>query len=96
MLAILSLTLIISSIIVALPVTAQAPLRFDPYPFIGAIPNPIGVNQEVLLHLGSIYPAAHPQPGWTGITVTITKPDGQTETLGPFTTDTTGGTGLEV
>ena len=30
--------------------------------------------------------------GWTGITVTVVKPNGNTETLGPFRTDSTGGT----
>ncbi|PVX25048.1 MAG: hypothetical protein CW691_05750 [Candidatus Bathyarchaeum sp.] len=74
-------------------VAAQEPLRINPYPFIGAIPSPIGVNQEVLLHIGSIYPTTWPQTGWTGITVEVTKPDGTTETLGPFKTDLTGGTG---
>lgn len=61
--------------------------------YIGAIPNPVGVNQEVLLHVGipdfkGIY-----YEGWEGLTVTVTKPDGTTETLGPYTTDSTGGTG---
>jgi outer membrane protein assembly factor BamB len=62
------------------------------YAFVGATPNPIGVNQEVLIHLGITDPltAAY---GWEGVTVTIKRPDGVTETLGPFTTDATGGTG---
>jgi len=63
------------------------------YPFIGAMPNPIGVGQETLIHTGISAQTAWPQPGWSGITVTVTKPDGTTQTLGPFTTDTTGGTG---
>ena len=29
---------------------------------------------------------------WTNMTVKVTKPDGTTETLGPFTSDDTGGT----
>lgn len=31
--------------------------------------------------------------GFTGLTVTVTKPDGTKETLGPFRTDSTGSTG---
>ncbi len=63
------------------------------FAFIGALPNPVGVGQEVLLHLGISDPTAWPQSGWTGITVIVTRPDGTNETLGPFSTDTTGGTG---
>jgi outer membrane protein assembly factor BamB len=63
------------------------------YAFIGATPNPVGVNQETLLHLGISHPTAWPQAGWEGLTVVVTHPDGHNETLGPFTTDPTGGTG---
>lgn len=88
------LVLVLSIVFTGIPaITAQTISRLNPYPFIGAIPNPVGVNQEVLLHLGSIYPIAHPQPGWYDLTVEVITPDGQTEILGPFTTDTTGGTG---
>ncbi|MCW4022655.1 MAG: hypothetical protein ACOWW1_07535 [archaeon] len=63
------------------------------YPFIGAVPNPVGVNQEVLLHIGiSDYLMVYDE-GWEGLTVTVTSPDGQQETLGPYRTDSTGGTG---
>ena len=31
--------------------------------------------------------------GWEGLTVKVTKPDNTTETIGPFRTDATGGTG---
>jgi outer membrane protein assembly factor BamB len=71
----------------------SAEITMKSYPFIGAMPNPIGVGQETLLHVGISAQTAWPQPGWEGITVTITKPDGSIQTLGPFTTDTTGGTG---
>jgi hypothetical protein len=73
--------------------TVQAQATMKSYPFIGAMPNPIGVGQETLIHTGISAQTAWPQPGWAGITVTVTKPDGTTQTLGPFTTDTTGGTG---
>src|SRR5450759_3987039 len=71
---------------------AGAEITKKTYPFIGAMPNPIGVGQETLIHLGISDQCSWPQPGWEGLTVTVTKPDGTTQTLGPFTTDTTGGT----
>ncbi len=77
----------------ALQTASAADVTKTTYPFIGAMPNPIGVGQETLLHLGISDQTAWPQVGWEGITVTVTKPDNTTETLGPFTTDTTGGTG---
>jgi hypothetical protein len=63
------------------------------YAYIGATPNPIGVGQEVLIHVGITQQQANVAAGWEGLTVTVTKPDGKTETLGPFKTDATGGTG---
>jgi outer membrane protein assembly factor BamB len=78
--------------LVALP-NATAADRWQTYAFLGATPNPVGVGQEVLLHVGIKHPLALTTEGWTGITVTVTRPDGHTETLGPFSTDATGGTG---
>ena len=63
------------------------------YAFIGTTPNPVGVGQEVLLHIGISEATAGTYFQWKGLTVTVTKPDGTTETLGPFSTDATGGTG---
>ena len=63
------------------------------YAYIGATPNPIGVNQETLIHVGITDMHASDAYGWEGLTVTVTKPDGTTQTLGPFRTDSTGGTG---
>ena len=63
------------------------------YPFIGATPNPVGVGQEVLIHLGITQQLPLTQYGYTDLTVTVTHPDGSTETLGPYKTDSTGGTG---
>jgi outer membrane protein assembly factor BamB len=77
---------------VTLP-TATAQGTKKTYAFIGALPNPVGVGQEVLLHVGITDPLASVELGWEGLTVTVTKPDGTTETLGPFKTDATGGTG---
>jgi outer membrane protein assembly factor BamB len=46
-----------------------------------------------LIHVGITKELASALYGWEGLTVTVTRPDGKTETLGPFRTDATGGTG---
>jgi len=88
----LILLLTISATIIALPsVAAQSTKK--PYPYLGAVPNPVGINQEVLLHMGITDSRSSVEQGFENITVTVIRPDGQTETLGPFRTDSTGGTG---
>ncbi|PVX26659.1 MAG: hypothetical protein CW691_00740 [Candidatus Bathyarchaeum sp.] len=83
-----------SVVIAAFPIAmAQEPERMQTYPFIGVTPNPVGVNQQVLIHLGITCELPGTHYSWEGITVTLTKPDGTSETLGPFSTDSTGGTG---
>jgi hypothetical protein len=77
--------------LVALPANAQTAKKT--YAFIGATPNPVGVGQEVLLHVGISQQLGITWQSWTDLTVTVTRPDGTTETLGPFKTDATGGTG---
>ncbi|MCW3999220.1 MAG: PQQ-binding-like beta-propeller repeat protein [Candidatus Bathyarchaeota archaeon] len=57
------------------------------------MPNPVGVNQEVLVWLGVTDYLENESQGWKGLTVSVTRPDGTNETLGPFTTDSTGSTG---
>jgi hypothetical protein len=68
-------------------------LTKQPYAYVGAMPNPVGVGQETLIHLGITDELQNTIDGWKGLTVTVTKPDGTTQTLGPFRTDSTGGTG---
>lgn len=63
------------------------------YPFINAVPNPVGVGQEVLLHIGITHPLQGALDKWEDLTVTVTDPDNSNTTLGPFSTDSTGGTG---
>ena len=53
----------------------------------------IVLNQQVLLHIGITDYLVVVGHGWEDLTVTVTKPDATTETLGPFRTDSTGGTG---
>ena len=80
-----------SAMIIALPAAiAQPGTTFPSFPVLSLIPDEAGVGQEVLMSYGITRQTAWPQPGWTGITISVTKPDGNTETLGPYNTDTTG------
>lgn len=91
--AILLLVSFVVSIAAIIPTTSAQTSTKKTYAFIGATPNPVGVNQEVLLHLGISEATSGTYAKWTGLTVTVTKPDGTTQNLGPFSTDATGGTG---
>jgi hypothetical protein len=82
-----------ASMALTLPTTqGQAAPTLKTYPIIDAVPNPVGVGEDVLVRMGIIQATGDVSYGWTGITVTVTKPDGTTQTLGPFTTDSTGAT----
>ena len=70
---------------------AQGP-TMKTYAIIDATPNPVGVGEETLIRFGVIEATGDASYGWTGITVTIKAPDGTTQTIGPVTTDSTGGT----
>ncbi len=97
MATLISLLLITSmaTSLIALPdVTAQtSQSSLKTYAFIGATPNPVGVGQEVLLHIGITRELTNVAMGYDGLSVTITKPDGTTEMLSNIRTDSTGGTG---
>jgi outer membrane protein assembly factor BamB len=71
--------------------TAKGDSSMATYAFIGATPNPNGVGQQTLFRFGITDQTASDLYKWTGITVTVTSPDGKTTTLGPFKTDSTGG-----
>ncbi len=60
------------------------------YPVCDAVPDPVGLGQDVLVKFGILQQAGAVEQGWTGVTVTVVKPDNTTETLGPFRTDSTG------
>ncbi len=48
-------------------------------------PNPVGIGQPLLVNVW-MQPPTHVSRYFTGLTVTITKPDGTTETIGPMET----------
>lgn len=77
----------------ALPAVNAQGQSLKTFAFINATPNPVQVGTETLLHLGISRPLLFSSQGWEGVTVTVTKPDGANQTLGPFKTDSTGGTG---
>ncbi len=81
------------SIVSIFPTTEAQALTRKTYAFISATPNPVGVGQETLLHIGISEPTNGTYFQWKGLTATVEKPDGTTITLGPFNTDSTGGTG---
>ena len=91
----LFLTSLFAISIIALPTSnAQTTERTKKtYAVCGLMPNPVGVGQEVLVWLGITDYVENQSQGWKGLTVTVEKPDGTSETLGPFTTDSTGSTG---
>ena len=89
----LILLLTISAFMVGLPSIAAQTQTVKSYPFIGATPNPVGVNQQVLLHVGISQQLSNAAMGWEGLSVTIVRPDGQTDTISGIRTDSTGGTG---
>jgi len=90
----ISLFLILAMAIslVALPAMAQAGTTMKTYAVVDAVPNPVGVGEEVLVKTGVLMPLGSVAYGWKGLTVTVVYPDNTTHTLGPFTTDATGST----
>ena len=88
----LILVFTISAVIVAIP-TATAQETQTTYPFLGVVPNPVGVNQYILLHVGIFQQLSSVKMGWEDISITIERPDGQTDTISGIKTDSTGGTG---
>ena len=92
------LTISMGASMVLLPYTnAHTPAwQIPTYAFINVAPSPAGLGQSVNIGfwLGQPTPTAGTIYGdrWTGMTIKVTKPDGTTETLGPFTADDTGGT----
>ncbi|MDH5266323.1 MAG: PQQ-binding-like beta-propeller repeat protein, partial [Candidatus Bathyarchaeota archaeon] len=89
---VLMLTMAVS--LFALPAaTAQEYQTKKTYAIIDAVPNPVGVNQEVLINLGITDYLRTAEDGWEDLTVTVERPDGENKTLGPWRTDSTGMTG---
>jgi len=90
-------TLLVSSTFVVLQLSSAhtPPWSIPTYIYITAQPNPVGVGQQAFL----VWTIDLPPPTaagvggdrWQGYTIKVTKPDGTTENLGPYTSDPTGG-----
>ena len=92
----LFLMLTIAVTLVALPI-ANAHYPAWTYPtwcYVAVTNNPIGVNQQMVIvyWINALPPTASGAYGdrWT-FTVSVTKPDGTKDTLGPYTSDPVGG-----
>jgi len=90
----LVLLLAFSAILVALQ-TVKA-LDLTTYAFLTVTPNPIGVGQTAYIAWWlTPQPLLDPNTMWVipfeGITVTITKPDGTNQIMGPYKSDPVGG-----
>jgi hypothetical protein len=92
----LILTLTISAVLVALPITtAQDSLDIPTFLYVTAEPNPVGVNQIVYIH--AVFSKPTPTNQGTGgdvhenVTIVMTKPDGSEEDLGTYNAGMTGG-----
>ena len=85
----LVMLLAISAIVAGIPTANAADITT--YTFLSLNPNPIGVGQTVSVNfwLDKVTPTAATLFGdrWSGLTVSIAKPDGTTETKGPFKLD---------
>lgn len=91
---ILILTFVIS--LIALPSSNGQSTSYrtkKTYAVVGLLPNPVGVGQEVLIWVGITDYVQNPTDGWKGLSVTILRPDGRTDTLSDIKTDSTGATG---
>jgi len=92
---VISTLLVLAFVCSIVPImTAEAADKTKPtYAFCNATPNPVGVGQETLIHLGISEATNGTYWQWKDLTVTVIAPDGHETTLGPFNTDATGGTG---
>jgi len=86
----LILVLAISTTLAILPIAAAK----GTVCYLGAIPNPVGKDQQVLLHVGILDQLPSTDQSWLGLSVTITDPEGGTSTISDIKTDSTGGTGV--
>ncbi len=72
----------------------QEPRRANTYPFIFAVPNPVGAGEEVLFAVGIESAVANVNVGWEGLSITIERPDGKVDKIENINTDSTGSTGV--
>jgi hypothetical protein len=86
----LILLLAISTTLTILPIVAAK----GTVCYLGAIPNPVGKDQQVLLHVGITDQLPSTDQKWLGLSIKITDPEGTVSTIENIDTDSTGGTGV--
>ena len=88
-----SLTILASPIVNA---QATPPPNIKTYAYVTATPNPVGVGQQVIIVMWLNWPpptaAGTTGDRWQGMTIEITKPNGDITHFGPFVTDSVGST----
>ena len=94
----LILLLTISISIATFSTTVKGATEIPTYLFVRAEPSPVGQGQPIYINLFLSKPTATAGMGstgdlYTGLTLTITAPDGTKTTMGPYTADATGGVG---
>jgi hypothetical protein len=87
----LILVLAISATLIALPIAAA---QKGTVCYLGAIPNPVGKGQQVLLHVGITDQLPSTDQFWSDLSITITDPEGTVSKIENIKTDPTGGTGV--
>jgi outer membrane protein assembly factor BamB len=94
----LTFTLAASSFFVLVP-NANAhtpPWSVPTFAYLAISPDPVGLGQQgfFVMWVSPNPPTAMGNAGdrWRAMTITVTKPDGTTQTLGPFNSDPTGST----
>ena len=94
--ALLTISIGASTILIPNATAHTPPWSIPTYAYINVAPNPAGIGQTVNIGMwiNNPPPDASRTYGdrWQNFKVTVTKPDGTTESLGPFTSDDTGGT----
>ncbi|MCW4019124.1 MAG: PQQ-binding-like beta-propeller repeat protein [Candidatus Bathyarchaeota archaeon] len=91
---IIALILMLTSPMLMMSVPAAEAADYDTYAYLALSTNPLGVNQNVVVvcWLSLPPPTAFGIAGeqWENLTVTITTPEGNTETKGPYSSDAIG------
>jgi hypothetical protein len=75
---------------------SNPPISIPTYAYLAVTPNPVGIGQTIFLvmwlHAAPPTAAGNAGDRWHDFTIDVTKPDGTTQKLGPFTSDPTGST----
>jgi hypothetical protein len=87
----LTISIVASTIILPNANATTPPRTWPTYSYLSVSPNPVGVGQPVylIMWMDKAHPLAQGIYGdrFTGYTVNVTKPDGSSQILGPFTAD---------